>query len=296
VESLLRRTQERARELGGVVRWVLKYDLTGAATEGLIHEVPWELAFDGQRDRFVVLDDEALFLRHLRGEGDSWEPVSEPLRMLVSSACPSGAEELSVDRELMEVVRIMGRQPDRTRIRTHQLASVSQSRLVQEFNHARVNDRPFHVWHHCGHGRLDGRGRAVLVLHAEDGVRTSGVMEAEPGLLVETLARQGGLRLLVLNICHGAARGGLATMLASAQVPAAIGFPRPIADASALQFAEHLWRSLSHRPVDEAVHETRVRLATTRQPLDFARVLLFLRSLDRPLLIGGEPGVPGSRT
>ncbi|MBM3881109.1 MAG: CHAT domain-containing protein [Verrucomicrobia bacterium] len=277
--------RRRVRDTAGVLRVVLKYDPPGAGQRGWLHEVPWELMFDPDCNRFLALDEDLLVVRHLRGGGDGWEPVRPRLRILLTGACPRGQEPIDCARELEEVRAVLGRPPFAEVSRVQELQHLGAARLVQELNRAHVADRPFHVWHHCGHGGHGSDGSFVLALHAQDGERDSAVALTEAARLAEILARHPELRLAVLNVCLGAGRRGLATLAAALKVPAVVGFRSRVQDQTALGFAEALWRRLPAMPVDQAVQGARRALAGTAHALDFARLVVFLRALGRPTLV-----------
>lgn len=269
---------EAAQEHRAWLRVLIEYDTASGSGGESLHELPWELLFNTHRGRFLALDDGLLLARHLRGRGRDWRQPGGPFRMLLTSANPADRPPLALDAEVRRV---------RAWVEPCGVAPVVRGRLggrrlAQEFGFAAEQDRRFHVWHHCGHGGETGDGRFALALHARDGDPTSPSVLIEPGELIEVVAAHEDLQLVILNVCLGAGRGGLGTLLASLDVPAVIGFRSRVTDATALGVAEALWRRLVHRPVDEAVRGARRSLAGMADPLEFARLLLFLRTRGRP--------------
>jgi len=271
---------------GEILRLVLKYELPEAGTHQMVNEVPWELLFNPERGQFVALDEQFLLVRHLQNSGQVWRPLESPPRILISEACPLGEAPLATEEEAQAVHAVCERLYSRGLVgRSIRLPHVSEQRLVQQFNHADDSDEHFHIWHHCGHGRGSMNGAFRLALHARDGDGTSGRQYSNPGTLDQIVADHPELRLIILNVCEGAGRRGLAAAAAALNIPATIGFHATVRDHCALGFAEALWRGIASTRLDHAVRDARRTLACGTAALDFARIVLFLRSLDPPCLI-----------
>lgn len=278
----------RVEREGSLLRVIIEYDLSinGAGTQG-VHEVPWELLFHPGRRRFVVLDEAYLLVRHLRGTGESWRPLRGPRRILLTTACPSGQERLQLKSEQQQILSVLNRPGVARLARWVEAEHVSTGRLRREFNRALNADEPFHIWHHCGHAQ-SSEGAVRLVLHGEDGVEDAGPDCPDPHHLLEVIEQHQDLRLVILNVCLGGDRFGLAAWLAALKVPATIGYRCQVSDEVALGFADALWRRLPTQPVDLAVRGARRTLAGG-DPLEFAKIILFLRSLeDECLLFSGD--------
>jgi len=267
-----------------VLRIVLKYDLASRTDTSTVHEIPWELLYDPERASFLSYDENILLVRYLRGNGRMWEAPSRQLYVLLTTACPKNQQPLQFEKELEVVKSLLEKKRDETDFQ--ELRHISGSRLIQAFNFARTT-RSFHIWHHGGHGR-DADGAFRLILHSKNGEPDSALEMVGAGAIAETVAGHPELQLVILNVCLGAGKRGLASLVADLDVPAVVGYCSKIQDQTAVKFASTFWRKLFIMPVDEAVQKTRAVIAGETNRLEFARVSLFLRSLDRPVLIEPE--------
>lgn len=277
-----RQALERVRAEHSLIRVVMEYDLG----QERLHEIPWELLFDPDEDRFLALADDSTLVRYLRGSGRSWERPERRVNVLLSSACPSDQPPLQLDSELKQVRAHLEPLEESGHTRLDELRHVGAERIAREFAGAWQggNACAYHVWHHCGHGGLDRDGAFRLALHEVDGQRASGSRFVGWSELAPVVAQHRDLQLVVLNVCLGAGQRGLAAWLAALDVPAVIGFRSRVPDCTALHCADALWRRLCCLPVDEAVHGARRTLAGSHHALDFARLVVFLRCLPRPIL------------
>jgi hypothetical protein len=150
--------------------------------------------------------------------------------------------------------------------------NVSLNQLRHAFTRAQERDLPFHIWHHCGHGAHAGN-QFVLVL--EEGGQAQYAYTNE---LTAIIGKCPSLRLAILDVCYGAALGGLAPGLAAINVPATIGFRDRIYDRVALDFTQALYGNLLRQPVDLALKQAIRALFDPIRPLDWALPLLFLRT------------------
>ncbi len=286
IGQLFDKASREAEKQGNPLRLVIKYDLPGGShkAEG-VHEVPWELIFHPERQKFIALDSSYLLVRHLRGTAECWKPVTGPRRLLLTAACPANYAPLKLDSELAQVECSLRGEVLNKAARLDKMTDVGAQSLRRTLNHSQAAGRSYHIWHHCGHADENAAGEAGLVLHAADGAESLLGELCNPAQMADIVARQEDLRLVVLNVCLGAKKRGLASLLAHLQVPAVIGYPCPASDSMALVFAQSLWRSLSSEPVDFAVRSARAALAATPQTLDFAKVVVFLRALDDRCLL-----------
>ena len=103
------------------------------------------------------------------------------------------------------------------------------------------------MFHYIGHGTRLADGYSALVLTAADGSASP----TRSDELAAVLAEAPGLRLAVLNACHGAAGDGrdpfasAAASLVKAGLPAVIAMARTISDSAAIVFAEELYGALA---------------------------------------------------
>jgi len=252
--------------------------------------IPWELLHDG--DKFLAKDPRCAVVRYLYDPKHvpSFEVVP-PLRVLLTSACPRSQPDLDLEKEIHAVVeayRPAGKVVDLQVVR-----GVSLDRLERLWCDAELGRKPFHVWHHCGHGHLTARGGSPRFLLSLEKNREAEYATTEQ--LSEIIGMCPGLRLAVLNVCHGGAFAGLAPELAKLNVPVVIGFPSRVANDTAYKFAATFHQNLLHIPVELAVSQARRSLCIQRSAdLDWSHPLLFSRRNDSgPILplVPPEPAV-----
>jgi hypothetical protein len=132
-------------------------------------------------------------------------------------------------------------------------------RLEELWRGAESKKKPFHVWHHCGHGhQTEGAGEPRFLLSLE----RRGVAEyATVDQLSEIVGACPELRLAVLNVCHGGSSLGLMPELARLNVPVVIGYATRVAHDAAYKFAAVLHQCLLDLPVEFAVSQARRALA-----------------------------------
>jgi hypothetical protein len=270
VQELFHRALDEARERRAGLRLLIK-----ARQLQEIHEVPWELLHDGRR--FLAQRLETPIVRYI----EQPQPVrrlqvGSPLRILFTAACPPGEVPLDLAAEERFIRAALVPLSNRVDLTVHQ--HISWERLRFCLLRAESEQRPYHVWHHGGHGGLGeamGHRDFSLALQDDSGARQA-VSVAQLGPM---LAGCPGLRIAVLNVCHSGSSAGLATMLANLNVPSVVGFRASIFDRSALVFAETFYSSLIERPVEDAVTLARVELQHAGNgPLDWAQPLLFART------------------
>jgi hypothetical protein len=279
------RLYERARGSASVNGTSVRVSL-GFGPRSTLHGIPWELFHDGaeflakRSDVFVVRAFE-LIDPHLRME------VARPLRVLFTAATPSDlprldlrSEEENVRRayQSLGVAAAITGEPHLTRVRLEHL-----------FLNARSAATPFHVWHHCGHGGTTAaRDRFWLCLERGGGTERIAIGEA-----ADLVGACPGLRLVILNCCHGGTLAGLAPELARLNVPVAIGFPRAVADSTAVRFAGALHSNLTRLPVEEAVGVARRFMSPGTQ--EWTLPLLLSRRRDQGPLLTARVGdqLPG---
>jgi hypothetical protein len=262
--SQLERARAKADAESAVLRILLKF-----GQNSLLQQIPWELLHNGHRA--FALDPVTPIVRYIeqRNEVKSLA-VKQPVRVLFTTACPTDQESLDLAAEEKLLQRAL--KPFAPSILLEVRRNVSLGRLRQALIHAEEGDFPFHIWHHCGHGAHAGN-RFALVL--EEGGKSQ---YAHTDELLSIVSRCPALRLVVLDVCHGAAPGGLAPGLAAINVPAIIGFRDQIYDRVALDFAEALYGNLLRLPVDLALKQATRALFDPVRPLDWALPMLFLRT------------------
>jgi len=238
--------------------------------------IPWELLHDG--DRFLAKDPRCAVVRYLYAH----KPVpplqvAPPLRVLLTSACPRSQPDLDLESEIQAVTAAY--RPAEKVVDLQVVRGVSLDRLERLWCDAELGRRPFHVWHHCGHGHLTERGGSPRFLLSLEKEREAEYATTEQ--LSEIIGMCPGLRLAVLNVCHGGSFAGLAPELAKLNVPVVIAFPSRIANDTAYKFAATFHQNLLHVPVELAVSQARRSLCIHRSTdLDWSQPLLFSRRKD----------------
>lgn len=302
VRDLFAKASESARKQGTPLRIVLRFP---PASE--IQEIPWELLHDGQR--FLALDSQTPVVRHIRMqdfEGDLG--VEPPLRVLVTAADPAGvdgpaAEErrrLQIQEEADAIQSALAKAGKSVRVDVALGGTpnrhLTSPRLQNLFQRARALGRPYHVWHHAGHGRLRSGPDShefFLILETE-----SGNPDPVPAEQVSQWVAGGhDLKLAVINLCFSGSSVGLSTLLARLNVPAVIGFRAAVADPAAKRFAESLYGTLPGMPLDQSLTWARHTMAERKWPLEWALPVLFSRSRGRlDLLVESREKTKSHRT
>ena len=242
-----------------------------------LDEVPWELLHDGQE--FLTINPETPVVRYLEQakKVDSLE-VKPPIRILFTTACPQGEVPLDLATEERYMRLALDQLGEKIDLVVERNISIRQLRhaLMRAQNR---ESRPFHIWHHCGHGGILN-GKFVLTLE-EYGKRAL----ADVPQLSTLVKACPDLRVVTLNVCHGASAVGLAPALATLNIPAVIGFRGSVLDQSALTFAEAFYAAIFYAPLDVALGQARMALAVqNNQTLDWSLPLLFLRTTN-PLIL-----------
>ena len=249
-----------------------------------LHEIPWELLHNGQQ--FLVTNPATPIARYLEQthKVESLE-IEPPLRVLFTTACPKDRSSLDLATEERNVRTAL--EPLGGAVELVVERHVSLDRLRHALMRARNRERPFHVWHHSGHGELLSHNGAVFFgLVLEDRNAAQWVDVAQVSTLVRACS---SLRMVALNVCHGGSSAGLGPALASLNVPCVISFRSNILDQMALTFAEAFYEAILYNPVDVALGQARMALlAKDSRSLDWALPLLFLRTTNPVLMAKPE--------
>jgi hypothetical protein len=278
--ELFMRAQAVAYEQRSSLRVLIKYT---HAPE--LHEIPWELLHDGQR--YLVTNPTTPVVRYLEQQRPLESlAIEPPLRVLFSTASPKGEAPLDVVAEEQSLrVAVAGFGGAFDLVIEHAL---SFDRLQQVLLREQRRGRPIHIWHHFGHGSLRERDGAIAFnLVLDDAGDRHRVTVAQISTLIQACP---SLRAVVLSVCHGGVADGLAPSLASLNVPAVIGFRGALPIESSRIFARTFYGALLHTPLDVALGQARLALATAAsRTADWALPLLFLRTTHPMLLPKAEP-------
>jgi hypothetical protein len=256
-----------------------------------LQKIPWEILFDGKR--FLAKDPRCSVVRYFHdGQEVPSFQVEPPLRILLTSASPPTQPDLNLEAEVAAVRRVYNRAKNLVLLKVER--NVSLDRLKNLWWGAEKNKRPFHVWHHCGHGHLDEGEPFELTLENQAHAEYVTVDQ-----LSEIIGICPGLKLAVINVCHGGSLVGLAPELARINVPVVIGFPNEIGNDTAREFAALLHGGLLQVPVEFAVSQARKLLrAADGMDLEWSKPLLFSRRRDSGTILrlpDDRPMPPDSR-
>ena len=273
--ACLTRSLDAAERQGAGLR--LRLRLTEAPALACL---PWEYLFWASADRFLALSTASPLVHHL----DLPQPVrpltvSPPVTVLGLVAAPSDLPALEADKEWSKLTEALARLTASGEVKLVRLDNPTlldlQSALRQEETH---------VLHFIGHGLFDpvaGEGRLAFCQANGQADFVSGQQ------LGQLLHNEQSLRLAVLNACEGARTSlddpfvGIAQLLVQAGLPAVIAMQFALSDAAALTFAAEFYAALADGyPVDAALTEARVALATRQQGGEWGAARLFLRAGD----------------
>lgn len=213
--------------------------------------------------------------------------VALPLRVLLTAA--ETPPQANVQRELAAIqaaLAPLGRQAQVT-VAPHLTAAALQDRLREGF----------HVWHFVGHGERDPQGEVRLMFEDEGG-DVDPVGAARLGALLGS----SGVRLVVLNACHGAQIGdqmlqSVAPALIAAGVPAVVGMQFATPAESARVFAAECYEALAAGlPIDACVTEGRRAVLNTAgddRP-DWGIPVVLTRALDGRLFTLAASAAPAA--
>lgn len=238
-----------------------------------LQRIPWEILHDG--NDFLAKTPRSSVVRYFSAgkEVPSFE-VAPPLRILLTSACPPTKDDLNLEAEASAVRKAYEGVEDLVRLKVER--DVSLDRLEDLWRGAEVKRRPFHVWHHCGHGELEEGSGFELILEKRGQAEYVTVDQ-----LSEIVSMCPGLKLAILNVCHGSSFVGLAPELARINVPVIVGFPSQVANDVAYKFAAVLHQCLLQLPVEIAVSQARMALCVPKgMDLEWCKPLLFSRRRD----------------
>ncbi len=252
--------------------------------------LPWELIYDGSRDRFLALSSETPLVRYM----DLPEPPPNlapglRLRVLAVIASPAGYPVLDVEREWANLSAALEELRSRGIVTLDRLEPPTLEALQRQ-----LQQQEYHILHFLGHGAFDPAGNdSVLMFQAEDGAA-----QAVTGQAFSTLLQgHDQLRLVLLNACQGAESSdrdpyaGVAQRLVRGGVPAVIAMRTAISDQAAIALARSFYAALANGAgVDSALAEARKALFTGCCAEEWATPVLYMRSAEGQLWRQPEPG------
>ena len=266
VQDLYRTCLEQARRKGQTLSIRVRYNGT---TDRQLHDVPWELAFDPDEQQFLALWPETCLARYLHMPHAERPVQNGPRRLLLTMAKSTPQPEDFKD-ECARIGAVTRRviQPTTSYV-------TGSTEIWQRLTSARDGARSFLAWHHVGHGRMrEETGKFALEFN-RDG---RDVYETSLADLVAAVA-QSGIRCAVLNICYSGRTAGLATAIASANVPIVIGHRTAVYDRAAVSFAATLWRELAAgSPAELAIRTARMSILSKGWGSQWVLPMLFVRT------------------
>ncbi len=251
-----------------------------------LQRIPWELLHDGQG--FLARDLRHAIVRYIEGvQMVQTSALKQKIRILVTTASPSGLDKLDSDAEIHGVYAAY--KAHRRDIDFKFYKNTSLKALREVFQGAALAEKPFHIWHHCGHGgitRSSGSKEFRLILEDNRLAEPVGVED-----ILGILKKCPGLRVVVLNVCSAGSEIGLAPELARINVPSVLSFSSKIGEARARRFSHALHRGLLNQPIEVAVDTARASICDPGcEAWDWSHLLLFSRRRDKgPLRVPRTP-------
>jgi hypothetical protein len=240
-------------------------------------DCPWELLFDPAQGFLATLPSTPIVryvednvpIRPLR--------VKPPIRVLAVAAHPKEFSPLAVHDEIEGLKRSLEDLRDAEWVELDLLEGATRDTLRRK-----LYEKSFHILHFIGHGSFDpDHGDGVILLEGEGG-------EPDPMSAQELSVLLGAhpeLRLVVLNVCHGA-RGsgpfsGLARSLIKEGLPAVVAMQSAVSDRAAILFSQCFYESLARRePIDRAISKARNAMFVQGFTTEWGSPVLATRSPD----------------
>lgn len=247
--------------------------------------IPWEYLFDRRQNFFLAVNPEILLTRYVESTQPRRALPVEQLNVLIvlsnpgpASLLAAGLSELDVHYEKNLIVAALRELDQRGEVRLrytileHAVPDEIRDHLRQEY----------HVFHFIGHSTYREGAGAIVLENAEH----EAVLTGEE-VFSELFLGNTDVRLVVLNSCKSGATSalpeisGLAYRLIERGVPAIVAMQYPIADETAIRFAQEFYRALvDSRQVDFAMAHARQALAQDGNHRDAGIPVLYMRASD----------------
>ncbi len=292
VESILRRSLDRATAANANLRVRLRLD---GVPE--LADLPWELLYDGEASRFLLLSKRVQLLRYLPLAAPP-PPlhVDLPLQILALIANVPGLPPLDEAAELDRLKEGLAPLLAENLVTLHTLTKPTLSTLQRH-----LRRHPTHILHFVGHGFWDAEtNQSGLVLTDANGAAQA-VDGKRLGIL---LADHDPLRLVLLNACESGRilasddplqpYPDVARRLIQQGIPAVIAMQHEISDGAAIDFSGQFYAALADGyPLDGALAEGRKAISLAGNELEWATPVLYTRSPDSQLFqIGADEAPP----
>lgn len=278
VESLFRRSLDKAKAENKGLRVRLQIDPAKLAA------IPWEYLFDAQRDDHLCLIPDTPLVRYIAYSDPALQlRVVPPLKILGMIASPANLPQLDVTKEKRDMQdAIQGATNDG-------LISLSwvEGQTWRDLM-AAMDGSSWNVFHFIGHGGFDPQlQEGYLALTGEDGK----AYHCKATALKRIIAKNGSLRLVVLNSCEGAraSENGLfssaAAVLIKGGIPAVVSMQDKISDLAAIEFSRAFYTGLANgKTVDEALTAARIIMLMAKQTTaEWATPVLHMHAADTQL-------------
>jgi hypothetical protein len=272
IKEVYARTQGGLQEHQG-----LRVVLNIAASEIELATIPWEFLRDPNHIGPLALLDTPIVRYLPQSTVIPTLATSLPLKVLVTGAQTPPA--VHIDRELNAVCEALSSLGDHVQLTVEpHLTSSKLQHLLRS---------GVHVWHFVGHGSLD-QDHKTTVIYLED---NTGGAEAVSAMHLGILLHRSGLRLVMLDTCHGGKLmidpfRSMAPALIRAQVPAVVAMQFAVPENATRAFASEFYRTLAEGfPIDACVTEGRkaVMNATGLRSADWGIPIVYTRARDGKL-------------
>jgi len=268
----------------------LRIRLRFTNTPQLAH-LPWEYLHDHSANRFLTLSTATPIVHYVElAEAVRPLAVAPPLRILAIIASPSDQPTLNVEQEWQNMQTALN-----GLVRSGQVIIDRLQPATLPALQSALRRNEYHIFHFIGHGTFDQASQeGMLVLSNEAGV--SSLLSARH--LGQLIHNEPTLALAVLNSCEGSRTAqadplaGVAQTLVQQGVPAVIAMQFQISDPSAVLFSQEFYTALADGyPVDAAVTEARVAMATRLGGAEWGAPRIFLRAGNGQLWQIAKPGL-----
>jgi len=279
VGQCLQRSMDAAARQHAGLRIRLRFD----PRVGDLAELPWEILYDPEQDRFLGLSGLTPIVHYVE-QGSPVQPLKAhlPLTLLALVSSPKDITPLQAEQEWENLHNALDPMIRNGSIVVERLPAASLSLLQQ-----RLQRGPVDLLHFFGHGYFDSVSNTGGLIF-EDEQNNSEIVSAE---MLGTLIRDHqSLRLVFLNACQSARgeRGnpfsGVARQLLRAGVPAVLAMRFAISESAATTLSHTFYEALAGgRPVDTALGQARQAIAVRAESREWATPVLYSRSDDNRL-------------
>lgn len=246
-------------------------------------DLPWEFLYDGHD--FLALSLDTPVVRYLDlSRAPRPMRIELPLMVLSTISVPRDQHQLDGDTERARVQESLAVMEAQGLVEIRTLTGVTINTLQRTLRQAKQIGRPFHVWHHVGHGGFDPVTQSSMLILCDESGKSAPVGGFEIGTLFNSYPE---IRLVLLNTCQGARASrqgpfaGVAAALVEHGIPAVIGMQFGITEWAASTFAEEFYAALvDGLPVDAATTEARRAVFFLPNRVEWGTPALYMRSPD----------------